>query len=535
MSNAPSTAAGSAQQPVFLRNTSGLVKSATGLDAFIFNVSVMSIGMGLLSVYLVVPAFNPGASVPLTWLIATAILVPIALAYYLWSVTLPRTGGNYVYLSRSMPLGLAVIFNYIELYTFLFFTAFAASFTAPVVAGTLWFLGAHSGNEWMLTAAEDLSGKWWTFGLGIATLAVGLAVQLRGTQTFFRIQRVLFPLALLTTVVMLIALLFVSADEFGRHFQSLTGASMDEVVKTATAEGFASPGFDLWATLKAVVWPVITMWAFFFSISFGGEIKSAKKGQFLGIVGSCVAFGVFACIASIIINGSIPIDQMGALVWNNTLGTGVSLPTLATVPTVAMIAVNSPVIAVLIGISFVLWVLFWATNIPSYCARTLFAHSIDRLAPAAIGYVTPRHRVPLGALLAAYGLATGFFILFVFTSFFAALAIGIPLFFAWIASLASGAILPKTRPTLWQRSPASAYRIGPLPLMSAACGLGVVILLAVEVLVYEDPSAVATSRNSLIAIGAIIALAVVAYVVMSQIRRRQGVELEQLTKEIPVE
>ena len=82
------------QQPVFLRNTSGLVKSATGLDAFIFNVSVMSIGMGLLSVHLVVPAFNPGANIPLSWLIATVVLAPIALAYYFWSVTLPRTGGN---------------------------------------------------------------------------------------------------------------------------------------------------------------------------------------------------------------------------------------------------------------------------------------------------------------------------------------------------------------------------------------------------------------------------------------------------------
>lgn len=535
MSNGTSTTKAATQEPVFLRNTSGLVKSATGLDAFIFNVSVMSIGMGLLSVYLVVPAFNPGASVPLTWLIATAILVPIALAYYFWSVTLPRTGGNYVYLSRSMPLPLAIIFNYIELYTFLFFTAFAASFTAPILSGTFWFLGAHSGSSWMTTAAEDLSGKWWTFGLGMLTLLVGLGVQLRGTQTFFRIQRVLFPLALGTTVVMLIALLFVSSGDFANNFASLTGATMGEVVSGAKAEGFTTAGFDLWATLKAVVWPVITMWAFFFSISFGGEIKSAKKGQFLGIVGSCIAFGLLACIASIIINGTIPVEQAGAIVYNNTLGTGVSLPTVATVPTLAMIAINSPVIAVLTGISFVLWVLFWATNIPSYCSRTLFAHSIDRLAPAALGYVTPRHRVPLGALLATYALVTVFFILFVFTTFFAALAIGIPLFFAWIASLTSGTFLSKTRPTLWQRSPAAAYRLGGAPLMAVACAVGVVILLGIEVLVYKDPSAAATSRNSLIAIGAIVALAIVAYLVMSQVRRRQGVELEQLTKEIPVE
>lgn len=526
---------GTQERPVFLRGTSGLVKAATGRDAFIFNISVMSVGMGLLAVYLVVPAFNPGASIPLAWLLATIVLVPIALAYYFWSVTLPRTGGNYVYLSRSMPLSLALIFNYIEMYTFLFFAAFAASFVAPVVSGTLWFLGAHADNQDLLSIATDLQGKGWTFALGVATMLLAIAVQVRGTPTFFRIQRLLFPLAMGTTVVMLVALLFTSAGDFAKNFSSLTGESMAEVTKTATKGGFVSDDFSLWATIKAIIWPAITMWAFFFSISFGGEIKQARKGQFVGIVGSCVAYGLMACVASIILNSKIDIVQHGALLWNGTLETGPTTPTLGTVPTLAMIAVNSPVIGVLTGLSFFLWVFFWVTNIPSYCSRTFFAHSIDRLAPAFVGYVTPKSRVPLGAIAVAYGLMLIFFTLFVFTDFFAALAIGMPLFFAWIASLASGALLAKSRPNLWQRSPAAAYRLGRLPVMVIACVVGIITLICFEVLIYEDPSSLATTRNSWIAIGATVGLAVVAYLAISRYRRREGVDLGELTREIPVE
>ena len=522
-------------QPVFLRNTSGLVKSATGLDAFIFNVSVMSIGMGLLSVHLVVPAFNPGANIPLSWLIATVVLVPIALAYYYWSVTLPRTGGNYIYLSRSMPLSIAVVLNFIELYTLLFFLAFAASFVAPVISGLLWYLGAHAGNDGLQQLATDLTSKGWIFVLGVLGCAVALAVQLRGTASFFRLQRVLFVVAMVTTLIMLIALLLGSKEDFARNFSSLTGVSMAEVAKTATDGGFATADFDLWATIKAIIWPVITMWAFFFSISFGGEIKAVKKGQFLGIVGSCVAFGVLACLASAVVNSKIGVGEQGALVWNSLLGTGPSTPTSPNTPTLAMIAVNSPVVAVLTGFGFFLWVFFWLTNIASYCGRAFFAHSIDRLAPSAVGHVTPKRRVPLGALLTAYAVALVFFALFVFTDFFAALAISMPLFFAFIGSLITGAMLFKTRPTLWQRSPAAAYRLGKVPVMTIACVIGVVVLVGVEILVYNDPSSLAKTRNSWIAIGAIVAVAIVAYLVASRLRRREGVELSQLTREIPVE
>jgi amino acid transporter len=334
---------------------------------------------------------------------------------------------------------------------------------------------------------------------------------------------------------MFIALLFASKEDFARNFSSLTGTPMAEVAKTAAEGGFVTADFDLWATVKAIIWPVITMWAFFFSISFGGEIKAAKKGQFFGIVGSCVAFGVVACIASAILNSKIGIGEQGALVWNSLIGSGPSTPTSPNAPTLAMIAINSPVIAVLTGVGFLLWVFFWLTNIPSYCGRAFFAHSIDRLAPAAVGHVTPKRRIPLGSLLTAYGVALIFFALFVFTDFFAALAIGMPLFFAFIGSLITGAILFKTRPNLWQRSPAAAYRVGKLPVMSIVCGIGIAVLVFIEVLVYEDPSSLAKTRNSWIAIGAIVALAVLGYLAVSRIRRRQGVELSQLTREIPVE
>lgn len=529
------TEAGQERGALFLRKSSGLVKSATGLDAFIFNISVMSLGMGVLAVHLVVPAFNPGANIPLSWLLSTVVLFPIAVAYYYWSITLPRTGGNYIYLTRSMPLGIALVFNFIELYAFLFFAAFAASFVAPVVAGSLWHLGASTDNTALISASETLASQNWIFVVGVLAMVLAVALQLRGTEMFFRIQRVLFTLAAIGTLLGIGALLFVSSDSFGSNLSSLTGTSLGEIESTAAEGGFVTAEFSFVETLKAIVWPVLTMWAFFFSISFGGEIKEAKRSQLVGIVGSCLAFGAGAFVLSLILNSRVSIGEQGALLWNYYLETGPTLPTSPNFSTFVFVAVNNPVVTVAVGISFILWVFFWVTNIPMYCARTLFAHSMDRVAPSAVGHVTPRRRVPLGSIVAAYGLTFLFYIMFVYADWFATLAIGMPLFFAWIASLTSGALLPWTRPSLWNQSPAAAYRIGSLYWMTVVCFIGVAVLLMVEYFVYRDPSSFATTLSSWVAVGATVALAIVAYLGAFLWRRRQGVDLERLTSEIPVE
>src|SRR5258708_30332986 len=97
---------------VFLRAASGLIKSAGTLDVFIYNVGLISIGIGVAYTHLIGPANYPGGIITIASLIATAVMVFVGASYWFWTVTFPRSGAIYVFVTRGLspPIGFALSF-----------------------------------------------------------------------------------------------------------------------------------------------------------------------------------------------------------------------------------------------------------------------------------------------------------------------------------------------------------------------------------------------------------------------------------------
>ncbi len=101
-------------QKVFLRKASGLIKSAGTLDVFIYDTGLVSVGIGVAMIMLYASYMYPGGSTGWASLIAGLLMTGIALGMLVWTITLPRSGGVYVFGTRSLWPPLAFTMSFVE-------------------------------------------------------------------------------------------------------------------------------------------------------------------------------------------------------------------------------------------------------------------------------------------------------------------------------------------------------------------------------------------------------------------------------------
>ena len=87
----------SGEQRIFLRKASGLIRTASGADTFIYNFGLVSVGLGVASIMYYGPAYYPGGNLLWASLLAGVVMACIAFGLITWTVTLPRSGGIYVF------------------------------------------------------------------------------------------------------------------------------------------------------------------------------------------------------------------------------------------------------------------------------------------------------------------------------------------------------------------------------------------------------------------------------------------------------
>jgi len=103
---------GRSESRLFVRNSTGLVRSASAVDATIFNAVISApIGSTLAwSIFFTLVAF-PGADPVGVLIIAAIINIPVLIMFALLGASMPRVGGDYVWVSRILNPPLALISN----------------------------------------------------------------------------------------------------------------------------------------------------------------------------------------------------------------------------------------------------------------------------------------------------------------------------------------------------------------------------------------------------------------------------------------
>src|SRR6266496_2922047 len=154
----------SAGERVFLRKASGLIKSASNTDVFIYDIGLVSIGLGLGFLLFYGPAVYLGGNMYVATLIAGAAMLLVGLGMLTWTITIPRSGGIYNFGTRSMWPPLAFTLSFVEVTAWLFYGAFGAVYLVQLgIAPSVTAIGILTDNSGLASfGSTDLAGKWGT-------------------------------------------------------------------------------------------------------------------------------------------------------------------------------------------------------------------------------------------------------------------------------------------------------------------------------------------------------------------------------------
>jgi APA family basic amino acid/polyamine antiporter len=526
---------------LFTRRATGLVREGRTRDALFYNLLWSSVGLTFAFFWLFA-AFYPGASALLAFLIAAALGLPGAFLYAMLTQLMPRTGGDYVFNSRSLhpSIGFAGNFSYsvwlavvIGVYS-TYIAAYGFGAFGRMMAG----FGA--GDGW-LSFGDWFSTRPGLFITGTVVLILSAAIfAFGGVRLFFKIQVVAFGLYLLGAIVVPVLVgLFTGHSTFVENFNDYAANlgvqdAAGKLAASATDAGFAPADFSWEMTLRAVsiFWFIF---GFIFSSNyFAGEIRLAKRTHIYSMPGA-VALAVLVLLCMVpTFTHVVGYDfnyQLG-LADPAAYGFAAGAPAY---PELIGIASGTPVLGAIAIIGFTIGLLTWLPQTLMLVSRNMFAWSFDNVMPAKLSYVDPRSRSPLIAIGVMLVLSIASTAIYSFTTWFSSIAallgLTLPLFVTAIA----GTLLPYRHPALVESSPYSGKVLG-IPVLTA---VGILAIIgfggAMAILLWDPASGVSLSENSgkvLLVIGVYVA-GIAIWWISRAIRKAQGIDVDLAYRELP--
>lgn len=541
---------------LYVRQSSGLVREASVMDAIIFN-AVFSAPVGATLAFGIFYALGsfPGADIVVALLIAFVVNIPVCIMMSMMASAMPRTGGDYVWISRILHPAVAVFSNFSAAISALIGAAFwARSFAILALGPALAVLGAVTQNNGLINAGNavsgtDATGQWWTFGLGLLLIVILALAMAGGTKTSFRVQNVCWIIASLGTFLAFLALLISSNTGFIANFNTFaqpythSADSFQSIQTAATKVGFVFTGGHPFSSTLPVVAIIMTfmMWNWW-SVYISGELRSAGKlrRQLSIMIGALVWDSLFMIIGVLLLYHSATEHFIASI--NALAGTpGYTLPVPPYFNLMASIAANNSIFALLIAVSFVFWnlpAMFPNTFMP---VRAIFSWSFDRILPSKLSDVSERTHAPIPAIIVASIIVTGILAWSVLSSSFATLlSMGVLAGVVTILTVSVAAIaFPFRRPDLFRNSPANV-RVAGVPLLPVVAVLSIVVIvgLAYLVLAYQQLGIATPQLGPLpgfIFMGSLIVLGLLIFFVARFVRARQGINLDLIYSELPPE
>jgi APA family basic amino acid/polyamine antiporter len=529
---------------IFLRKASGLIRTASETDTFIYNLGVVSIGLGVGSMLYYGPAFYPQGDLIWGCLIAGLAMAMISFGFITWTVTLPRSGGIYVFGSRILPPALALTMSLVEITAWLFYCAIAAYWIvilalAPMFSG----LSLLTGNETFLTISTTMLEPWATFLIGAAILLISQVVLSYGMRFYLTVNKWVFIFAMASTILLIVTLAVSTREQFVTNLNELVGPTLgvsdayNAIIASGKEKGWGEPGFDLWQTILVSNWPFLPLIGAAFSIAIGGEIKSVSKSQTFGMLGAVFTATLAFVITVWLAYKVFGFEFLGTAVYNALSGEGgLTTPTDPSIALLTGILTESPLITVLTSLGLALWMWMWIPAMHTFGVRAVVAWSFDRVAPAPLATISETYHTPIVAITVTTIVNLIFMALFVFTPWFSKIVILIEAaVLAWSVVLAAGIFFPYLRPQLYEKSPLAGKTIFGLPIMSVACFLGFIAAQFYFWTLFSDPNAAGHEPTQVAIVAGVFVLGLVFYYVMKMIRRSQGVDVTLAFKEIPIE
>src|SRR3989441_6124542 len=459
---------------VFVRNATGLVRELSPFDAFNLVFSAVLIPVGITQVFSFAPTFWPNANVLVSFLLSIPLVFCFGMVYLYFTVAMPRSGGDYVWVSRILGPGVGFITN-LSL-TFVFTTWISFNFTTMMTL-LLPSLGYVAGFTWTPNQLTQ-------FLIATVLTIIFAGLMMLGTKRVARYMVYSFAVVWLGMIIWLIGLAITGHDAFVANFNALSGTTIHQVTSAASKAGFSAGGALDWAgTIFAMIYAFQVFTGFQWTGYFAGEIKNVRRTATTSIMGALLISAVLYILATLLVYNTYGFSTFGSLVYlgfntpNSPLGFAPYLPSLV------KFLVLPSFLQVFVAACFVLSVLWWTPTGFLIATRNLFAWSFDRLAPAGVAEVNDRLHTPVIATIVVAVWVELLNYLNIYQGLSALLINVIAVMaLAFLAVALAAIVMPFSRPNLFESAPAMVRaRLAGIPVLTI---VGVVMLVSWAFVLY---------------------------------------------------
>ncbi len=512
---------------VFTRASSGLVRQISADDVMYYGWQ--QIALSYIVFIILAWNFYPGASMEWATIFATVGGVALAVCYSLLAAVYPRSGGEYVFVSRVVHPGLGFAVSFSFAFWQIFYYGINGAFLALYALSPFFaVLGVQTGNSGLLSVSTWFSHGTGVFVAGTVMILVMAALQYTGAGRYFRWQRWASYVAAASILITFIVLILMITGVF--HFQSNfnhfngTG-SYAKVVAAA-----ALPAGSLTSTLNFFIWPAFSIWFAVAACSFSGEIKNVQRGQLLGINGAMISMGVIMALLMLLYRGAFG----SQFLLNAGSSTAYKLSAPPFVNVLTAIGSNNILLTILeFGWVFVIAFFVGGTTL-IYSTRAMLAWSIDGVAPERLGDVNEKYHSPHWAILVSVIGGEIWLALYSFTHLLGPISGFLGFTISFIVVSLTAVAFPFLKKNVFESS-AVAWRIFSVPVISV---VGVIaaafVVYAIWRILVDQNFSANLAFSDWGAIIVVVAGAIYFYGARAY-RRSHGVDIDQRYREIPIE
>jgi len=522
------------QPRVFLREATGLVRQFTWYDAMALSMAVSGpVTFGIVgNVGYVIPN-NPGANLPIAMMIGFLFWIPVGLLYYLLTVQMPRSGGDYVWLGRGLHPILGFVGGWVMFISFVALLS-SASVTQPavVVPDIAVAMGYSLHNPGLISWGQSLASSTTNIFLGtLLTIICGFVIASLPAKFYSHVMLAITAVILASTVVFMAVFATASSESFISGLSSMTNGSVtvDGTIAQAAEAGLTYVPLNLTSTFAAVPFGVLLFNGFTYSAYFAGEVKNVRWSMMWGMFSALIACGLVDIIGIYYLMGVMGypfVQATFALFGAGKFSLGVPPWAPVFLPAVS----SSPYLVAFMELGFFLYNPWWAAGLCICLSRYIFAFSFDRVLPTFFADVNDRLHIPLKGIGLAFVFAVIFAYIAVYTSYIGQLLNTVVIWtIVWVLLGITAIVI-----TFWRKELARNVLGGRwlLPI----CGFLTVVGMATTFYWANTIPAIGPSNlGSAMLLIVIFASGAVIYLVRYFYFKGKGIDLIDIQREIPPE
>lgn len=386
-------------RPLYIRDGSGFVRGMNWWDVFVFNVLGYATGLSLATNPTILGGLYPNAQIYWVLIFGVALSICCGLLYGTYSAWWPRSGGDYVFISRTLHPGLGFVanwgFTWSQIYGIGVFSGWAVR---DALSPALTTLGHSLGDASCVEAGKWLAQPRTVFAGGLATLVACLLVSIVRDHIRKYVQTFLFLAALLGTALMVVPFYMVDHAQFVVEFDRFmkSSAGMDDayrgVVHLAVEQGLPTgrPA-TIGESFQALPIGFLIFFGFTYSVYVGGEVREPQMSQRIGIIGALVFGFVVSCLGMGRYYEVVGRDFNNAVAVVKALPNS-PLPAGGSMIFFAGVLLKNPLLNVLMNFGSFLWFLLLPVVMTQVCVRNVLAWSFDRILPDWFAHVSSGNR-----------------------------------------------------------------------------------------------------------------------------------------------